>query len=126
MNTPTRALALTSPAFVPPPDDARWGDWLTREELAFSYGYRRAHEHLSARKAAKEAVAQLLGWPLCPATWHAMEVRRRPGSAPTMEFHGVAADHLRTLHLPRPAVSLAHAKGCAAALAWLPVRRVAP
>ncbi|MFE0257690.1 holo-ACP synthase [Streptomyces sp. NPDC059010] len=126
MNSPTRALALTSPPHVPAPGDPRWSDWLTREELAFSYGLQRAHEHLSARKAAKEAVAQLLGLPLGPGTWHAMEVRRRPGAAPTMEFHGVLADHLRSLQLPFPAVSLTHAKGHAAALAWLPVRRAEP
>lgn len=122
MDTPSWALALVPPTQAPAPYDPLWTDWLTPGEMAFSHGFRRSHEHLAARKAAKEAVADLLGCPVDHAMWQAMEVRRTPGAAPTMALHGAPARHLQSLHRPHPGISLTHAKGYAAALAWFPAR----
>ncbi|ANP52259.1 phosphopantetheinyl transferase (holo-ACP synthase) [Streptomyces griseochromogenes] len=122
MDTPSQALALVVPTRVPTPYDPLWGHWLTPAEISFSHGFRRACEHLAARKAAKEAVARLLGCPADPRTWHAMEVHRVPGTAPTMALHGAPAQRLQNLRLPQPGISLTHANGYAAALAWFPAR----
>ncbi|TJZ59230.1 hypothetical protein FCH28_03825 [Streptomyces piniterrae] len=122
MDTPSWALALVVPTQAPEPHDPLWSDWLTPAELAFSRGFRRGQEHLAARKAAKEAVARLLGCPVDRHMWQAMEVRRTPGAAPTMALQGAPERHLRSLRRPRPGISLTHARGYAAALAWFPTR----
>ncbi|KUM78462.1 hypothetical protein AQI70_13430 [Streptomyces curacoi] len=122
MTAPSRALVLLSPQQIPPADDPQWEDWLTATELMYSHGFRRAHEHLAARKAAKQAAARLLGLPLVPDMWHAMEIHRRTGSGPALNFTGAAAHQLRRLAVPHPALSLTHARGYAAALAWIPAR----
>ncbi|QCX73956.1 4'-phosphopantetheinyl transferase [Streptomyces sp. YIM 121038] len=115
------ALVLLAPAQIPDPDDACWRDWLTAEEISFSRGFQRAHEHLAARRAAKAAVASLLGLPADHRLCRALEVVRAPGSGPVLRLGGAPAHLLRDAGLPHPRVSLTHARGHAAALAWLPV-----
>ncbi|MCI3927957.1 hypothetical protein [Streptomyces sp. AN091965] len=122
---PGPALVLLSPAQIPDPDDARWHDWLTAEEISFSHGFHRAHEHLAARKAAKAAVASLLGLPPDPRLCRALEVLRAPGAGPVLRLGGAAERLLRGEGLPHPRVSLTHARGHAAALVWLPIRKAA-
>ncbi|MEI5098189.1 hypothetical protein RB200_05465 [Streptomyces sp. PmtG] len=114
------ALVLLPPARIPGPDAACWRDWLTPDEISFSLGFRRAHEHLAARKAAKLAVAKLLGLPDDPRTCRAVEVLRESGAGPVLRLGGAPGQLLRGEDLPLPRVSLTHARGHAAALAWLP------
>ncbi|MFI8930376.1 hypothetical protein ACIG3E_22150 [Streptomyces sp. NPDC053474] len=125
MAAPAPALTLLSPAQIPDPDDARWHNWLTAEEISFSHGFHRAHEHLAARRAAKAAVASLLGLPPDPRLCRALEVLRAPGAGPVLRLGAAATHQLRSKGLPHPRVSLTHARGHAAALAWLPVPQAA-
>ncbi|WP_030674492.1 hypothetical protein [Streptomyces sp. NRRL B-1347] len=115
------ALVLLPPERIPDADADHWHDWLTPEEISFSRGFRRAHEHLAARKAAKLAVASLLGLPADPGFCRAVEVLRAPGAGPVIRFGGTPGQLLRSKDLPHPHVSLTHARGHAAALVWLPV-----
>ncbi|PKV83042.1 holo-ACP synthase [Streptomyces sp. TLI_146] len=122
MNSPTTAcpaLRISWPQHCPPRDDPRWNEWLTGTERAYAHSLARAEEHLSARKAAKEAAAQLLGWP-GPPPWQDMEIRRRTDRAPVLTVRGPLARWMREQGLVTPHVSLTHARGYAAALAWYP------
>lgn len=85
MNPPGTAgpvVRISPPQHCPERHDPRWCDWLTGAERAYALSLARAEEHLSARKAAKEAVARLLGWP-GPPPWQDMEIRRRSDEAPS-------------------------------------------
>ncbi|WJV51028.1 hypothetical protein [Streptomyces flavofungini] len=115
------ALVLLPPERIAAADSACWHDWLTPEEISFSRGFRRAHEHLAARKAAKLAVASLLDVAADPGFCRAVGVLRAPGSGPVIRLGGALGELLGTRALPHPRVSLTHARGHAAALAWLPV-----
>ncbi|MGW1052734.1 hypothetical protein AB5L52_43525 [Streptomyces sp. CG4] len=116
---PRLALRLATPQQTPPAGDPRWARWLTEAELAYAHGLLRTEEHLSVRKLAKEAGLDLLAWPY-PPPWQDMEIRRRPGAAPVLHLGGELAPRTRGHGAARPGVSLAHARGYAAALAWLP------
>jgi phosphopantetheinyl transferase (holo-ACP synthase) len=120
MRTSPWALALTTPENCPPPADPCWADWLTPEEIAYSRGFQRAGEHLAARRAAKEAVARLLGWSAADTPWQEMAIQRRPGEPPTLALRGHAAARGTELSVPCPGISLTHARGRTAAFAWLP------
>ncbi|WP_043262980.1 hypothetical protein [Streptomyces sp. CT34] len=122
---PRLALRLATPQQTPAAGDPRWAHWLTEAELAYAHGLLRAEEHLSARKLAKEVGWDLLGWPYEPP-WQDMEIRRRPGAAPVLHLGGEPAPGTRGHGTARPGVSLAHARGYAAALAWLPSAGAGP
>ncbi|MFK8909870.1 holo-ACP synthase [Streptomyces sp. YS-3] len=112
-------VRISSPQHCPERDDPRWTDWLTGTERVYAHSLARAEEHLSARKAAKEAVAQLVGWPGTPP-WQDMEILRRADEAPVLRVRGRLADWMGEQGLATPRVSLTHARGYAAALAWFP------
>jgi holo-[acyl-carrier protein] synthase len=61
----------------------------TDEEIAYCRRRRDPFPHLAARFAAKEATLKALGTGLAMGVkWREMEVRRRPGEAPTMVLSG--------------------------------------
>ncbi|MGW7006228.1 hypothetical protein ACWGCW_26295 [Streptomyces sp. NPDC054933] len=118
-------VMTASPEQTPAAADPRWSHWLTPSELAYGNSLLRAEEHLSARKLAKAAGAALLRWPHEPP-WQEMEVRGGNGVPPSLALHGAFARWHRECGLPVPAISLSHARGYAAALAWLPPGKAAP
>jgi holo-[acyl-carrier protein] synthase len=73
-------------------------------------------EKLASRFAAKEAVSKSLGTGIGgKAGWLEMEVVRRESGAPTVKFHGHAADFLKSEGIAEVQVSLTHARDYAAA-----------
>jgi phosphopantetheinyl transferase (holo-ACP synthase) len=101
---------------LPDAADPRWRAWLTVREFAACTPYARAEEHLAARVAGKLALARELG-----LTW--------PPPRQDLEIG-------HQLHGPPPVVlpagcgpaglSLSHAAGYAAALAWSPTPTPTP
>jgi phosphopantetheinyl transferase (holo-ACP synthase) len=93
--------------------DPGWAHRLTGAERAYCTGLRYAADHVAVRIAAKRAVfaaLEVAGEP----RWHEVEIRREPGAGPVVVLHG----RLRGALIP--GVSLTHAAGHAAAIAWLP------
>jgi holo-[acyl-carrier protein] synthase len=77
----------------------------------------RAHR-LSARLAAKEAVAKALGTGIGDVGWKEIEIRvNNPRSRPTLHLHGAAATVAAELGLTEWDISLTHAREYAAAMA---------
>ncbi|MBA3912719.1 MAG: holo-[acyl-carrier-protein] synthase [Acidobacteriales bacterium] len=68
-------------------------------------------ERYAARFAAKEAAMKALGtgWNH-GVRWRDIEVARKPGSRPTILFHGVAAGFAAKLNTARVALSISHTK----------------
>lgn len=88
----------------------------TEAEKAYCQRQKRPGMHYAARFAAKEAVSKALGTGIGgQAGWLDMEVVRNESGAPTMIFHGNAADFLRTEGIATVQVSLSHARDYAAA-----------
>lgn len=96
----------------------RFGDRLlerlfTEEERAYAARRRRGAESLAARLAAKTAARRAL----CSAAgtvsgaWHEYEVVRLPGRAPTLQFHGRAAQLAERAGVGTVALSLTHDRG---------------
>jgi len=113
-------LQVVSVADLPEPSSPQWRQWLTPPELRYCAGLARADEHLAARVAGKRAVHAAAG--LLPEDddgwWRQVELLRRQDEPPRVVLHG--ALHERQLELGlHPCVSLTHAGGRAAALAWL-------
>jgi phosphopantetheinyl transferase (holo-ACP synthase) len=114
----TAAHLMVAPvAALPPPDSARWRDRLDPAELAYCRGLRRAGEHLAARALARRAVAAALDRP--DARWRDITVRREPSGRPVVELSGELDRWRRRQGLGMPGISLSHAAGHAAVLAWL-------
>ena len=109
------AVAATGPAA----DDATWAGWLTAAELAYAAGRGRAVEHLTARLLAKQATLRLLGFTDRPP-WRSLELTRSDGQPPRLAVHGELARWCAERGLAPPGVSMSHAGGYAAALAWAP------
>ncbi len=88
----------------------------TAREQAYASGKKRRDEHLAARFAAKEAVLKALGtgWGGGIA-WTDVEVVSLPSGAPTIELHGLAAQHAARAGITSWLVSLTHAGDSAAA-----------
>jgi hypothetical protein len=97
---------------LPGADDPAWSAWLTGRELAVCRGYARAGDHMAARVAGKLAVSREAGLAVPP--WQAIEISQGWQHAPTVLPCVALGPH------PAPAVSLTHAGGYAAALAWSP------
>lgn len=73
---------------------------------------------LSARLAAKEAVAKALGTGIGEVGWKEIEIRvDNPRNRPTLHLHGMAAAIAAELGLTEWDVSLTHARDYAAAVA---------
>jgi holo-[acyl-carrier protein] synthase len=115
----TLPFAVVAVADVPPPTDPIWREWLTAAELAYCASLRYVSDHLAVRALAKRVTVRLLGWP-GEVPWQAVEIRRRPPGAPEVRLAGELDRWRRDRGLPVPGVSLTHAGGYAAALAWLP------
>ncbi|WP_369373325.1 holo-ACP synthase [Streptomyces sp. cg36] len=114
---PRGVVRIAAPHDAPDRLDGRWAHWLTEHERAYALGLARAEEHLLARRTAKEAVAELLALP-GPPPWQEMEIRRSAGGAPRLHLSGGLAERVRESGPAVPCVSLTHARGYAAALAW--------
>lgn len=72
---------------------------------------------LSARLAAKEAVAKALGTGIGDVRWVEIEIRvNNPRKRPTLHLYGAAAQFAAELGLTQWDVSLTHAKHYAAAM----------
>jgi phosphopantetheinyl transferase (holo-ACP synthase) len=113
------AVVAAPVAALPAPDDPAWRGLLGAAELAYCAGLRRAGEHLAARALARRVVAEALGW-AGDVPWRDIAIRREPAGRPAVMLTGQLAEWRRHRRLPVPGVSLSHAAGHAAALAWLP------
>ena len=105
-----------------PPDGAavrNWATFLTSAERGYAGSRLRADEHIAARIAARQAVMDVLGWAAEPA-WRAIEVVRGPAGEPRVSLSGEVEELRRSRGHPVPGISLSHAAGFAAAVAWLP------
>jgi holo-[acyl-carrier protein] synthase len=112
---PAIAIEILPLDDLPPTEGPSWRQRMSEAELAYCLGRRRAREHLGARLAAKQAVGRLLGWS-AESCWSEVQILRTPGSPPSVSLTGgIAASQGRAL---APGVSLTHAAGYAAALAW--------
>jgi len=81
----------------------------TPAEVAYCSSKRKKIERLAARFAAKEAALKALGTGLRHGiTWQQVEVRRQPGSRPTIAFSGVAAQYAARLGVKHVSLSLSH------------------
>jgi holo-[acyl-carrier protein] synthase len=117
--TPAGYVVVAPVGALPEPGDARWRDLLDPAELAYCTGLRRVDEHLAARAVGRQAVLAALGL-TAGSWWHDLSIHRGPSGRPTV----VLSDRLTRWRESRgvavPGVSLSHAAGHAAALAWLP------
>lgn len=76
-----------------------------------------APHRLSARLAAKEAVAKALGTGIGDVRWVEIEIRvNNPRKRPVLYLHGAAADVAQELGLTQWDVSLTHSKAYASAM----------
>ena len=81
----------------------------TPAEVAYCSSKRNKIERLAARFAAKEAALKALGTGLRHGiTWQQVEVRRQPGSRPTIAFSGVADQYAARLGVKHVSLSLSH------------------
>ena len=117
MDTISLELAIAPVAALPGLSDPLWCDWLSPAELAYCGGLQRAGEHLAARALGKQVAADALVWTR-PVPWRDMEIRRRPGCAPELVVVGELNQWCQQHQLAIPGVSLSHAAGHAAAVAW--------
>jgi holo-[acyl-carrier protein] synthase len=95
---------------------ARFGDRFlnrvfTEGEIGYCQSKANRVERFAARFAAKEAAMKALGtgWSR-GIRWRDIEVVRKPGSRPTIVFHGEAAAVAARLEATRVALSLSHTK----------------
>jgi holo-[acyl-carrier protein] synthase len=93
---------------------ARFGDRFlrrvfTEEEIRYCDSKANRVERYAARFAAKEASMKALGtgWNH-GVRWRDIEVFRKPGSRPTIRFHGKAAEFAVRLGATNVALSLSH------------------
>jgi len=97
----------------------RFGDRLLRRvftdgERAYAARRRRGAESLAARLAAKTAARRALfaaSGAAVSGNWHEYEVVRLPGRAPTLRFHGRAAQSAERAGVGIVALSLTHDRG---------------
>src|ERR1700751_989644 len=88
----------------------------TKGEILYCDSKANRAERYAARFAAKEAAMKAIGtgWNH-GVTWRDVEVRRTPGSRPTMEFHNKAGEFFRKLGAARAHLSITHTKESAMA-----------
>jgi holo-[acyl-carrier protein] synthase len=81
----------------------------TPAEIEYCRRHRNSAERYAARFAAKEAGMKALGTGWSHGIrWRDLEVVRRPGGRPTLEFRGVAAERAAGLRVRNVALSLTH------------------
>jgi|UPI00047C7583 holo-[acyl-carrier protein] synthase len=90
----------------------------TQEEILYCQRKQKhAAESFAARFAAKEAAAKAIGTGISRGvSWKEFEVRRRPGSAPTLHFSGRAREIADSLGIARTSLSLTHSRDLALAV----------
>jgi holo-[acyl-carrier protein] synthase len=88
----------------------------TAEEIRYCESKANKAERYAGRFAAKEAAMKAIGtgWNH-GVTWRDVEVRRAPGSRPTMVFHNRAEEFFRKLGAVRAHLSITHTKDSAMA-----------
>ena len=88
----------------------------TADEIRYCESKANKAERYAARFAAKEAAMKAIGtgWNR-GVTWRDVEVRRAPGSRPTMVFHNKAGEFFRQLGAVRAHLSITHTKDSAMA-----------
>jgi phosphopantetheinyl transferase (holo-ACP synthase) len=117
VDTVSLALEVAPVEALPPPGDPAWAQWLAPAELAYCHGFRHVGEHLVARAIAKAVAAEAAGWPFEPP-WFDLEIRRQQLRGPELVVVGELRDWCERQHLAVPGVSMTHAAGHAAAIAW--------
>jgi holo-[acyl-carrier protein] synthase len=117
VDTISLALEVAPVAALPAPGDPTWRGWLSPAELAYCHGLRYAGEHLVARAIAKSAAASAVGWPW-ETPWADLEIRRQQLCGPELVVVGDLRDWCAQQRLAVPGVSMTHAAGHAAAVAW--------
>ncbi|MGA9565570.1 MAG: holo-ACP synthase [Candidatus Korobacteraceae bacterium] len=92
----------------------------TADEIDYCESKANKIERYAARFAAKEAAMKAIGtgWSR-GVTWQSVEVRRLPGSRPTMAFHGRAGEFFSKLGAVRAHLSLTHTEQYAMAVVIL-------
>jgi holo-[acyl-carrier protein] synthase len=89
----------------------------TPAEIAFCRRKRNAAESFAARFAAKEAGAKALGTGISHGiAWPEIEVKRQPGSKPTLHWSGRAAERAARLGVRSTTISLTHSRDLAMAV----------
>jgi holo-[acyl-carrier protein] synthase len=92
----------------------------TSGEIAYCSRKKNAAESYAARFAAKEAGAKALGTGIQHGvTWKELEVRRQPGSRPTLHFSGRAGALAERMGVRHIALSLTHSTTVAMAAVHL-------
>jgi holo-[acyl-carrier protein] synthase len=112
-------LAVARVAALPAVTDPLWRRLLPQAELVRYGSRRRAGEHFTARAMARLVLASALGWP-GEVPWQDVTIRKELSGRPLVVLSGRLAEWHRLNRVPVPGVSLSHAAGHAAALAWLP------
>jgi len=83
----------------------------TEDEQRYCLRKKNSAESLTARFAAKEAAAKALGTGISRGvSWLEIEVVRQPGEAPTIHFHGRAAERAAKLGAARASLSISHCR----------------
>ena len=90
----------------------------TDHEIAYCSTKKAATQHYAGRWAAKEAVLKALGtgW-VRGISWRDVEVRHRPGGAPTVLLRGGAKEVLERSGITRMHISISHCRSHATAYA---------
>jgi holo-[acyl-carrier protein] synthase len=89
----------------------------TGNEIAYCQRKKNAVESFAARFAAKEAGAKALGTGISRGvSWLELEVRRQPGSRPTLHLSGRAAELAGEMGVARISLSLTHSRDVAMAV----------
>ena len=90
----------------------------TEHEIAYCSTKKAATQHYAGRWAAKEAVLKALGtgW-VRGISWRDVEVRHKPGGAPTVALRGGAKEVLERSGIQRMHISISHCRSHAIAYA---------
>jgi holo-[acyl-carrier protein] synthase len=90
----------------------------TEHEIAYCSTKKAATQHYAGRWAAKEAVLKALGtgW-VRGISWRDVEVRHKPGGAPTVALRGGAREALERSGITAMHISISHCRSHAVAYA---------
>jgi holo-[acyl-carrier protein] synthase len=90
----------------------------TEHEIAYCSTKKAATQHYAGRWAAKEAVLKALGtgW-VQGISWRDVEVRHKPGGAPTVALRGGAKEVLERSGITQMHISISHCRSHAIAYA---------